>query len=93
MRVERWNARPLGIEYEGARYHVLSQGDRREDIFIDDGDRKRFAETLNEAATRAGWHVHAYCLIGRTPMTLRCIAATLHMGSWPYVSTCSTCRE
>jgi putative transposase len=45
--------RAMRIEYEGGRYHVLSRGDRREDIFFDDGDRKRFVETLGEAATRA----------------------------------------
>ena len=55
--------RPLRIEYEGARYHLLSRGDRREDIVFDDVDRKRFVETLGEAAARAGWQVHAYCLM------------------------------
>jgi hypothetical protein len=53
----------MRIEYEGARYHVLSRGDRREDIVFDDGDRKRFVETLGEAATRANWQVHAFCLM------------------------------
>ena len=55
--------RPLRIVYEGARYHLLSRGDRREDIVFDDADRKRFVETLGEAAARAGWQVHAYCLM------------------------------
>ena len=32
-------ARPLRIEYAGALYHVTSRGDRREDIYFDDGDR------------------------------------------------------
>jgi putative transposase len=30
-------ARPIRIEYAGALYHVTSRGDRREDIFVDDG--------------------------------------------------------
>jgi hypothetical protein len=34
--------RNLRIEYEGAMYHVLNRGDRREPIFRDDADRKRF---------------------------------------------------
>ena len=55
--------RPLRIEYEGARYHLLSRGDRCEDIVFDDAHRKRFVETLGEAAARAGWQVHAYCLM------------------------------
>jgi len=55
--------RPQRIEYDGARYHVLSRGDRREDIVLDDEDRKRFVRTLGEAAVYAGWQVHAYCLM------------------------------
>lgn len=51
------------VEYEGARYHVLSRGDRREDIVLDDEDRKRFVRTLGEAAVYAGWEVHAFCLM------------------------------
>ena len=54
----------MQIEYEGARSHLLSRGDRREDIVFDDADRKRFVETLGEAAARAGWQVpYAYCLM------------------------------
>jgi hypothetical protein len=32
--------RKLRIEYQGAIYHVMSRGDRREDIFLDDVDRQ-----------------------------------------------------
>ena len=56
-------ARPLRIEYEGACYHVLSRGDRRENIFRDDTDRERFLETLAAACAKSGWQVHAYCLM------------------------------
>lgn len=31
--------RKLRVEYPGAVYHVLSRGDRREDIFLDDGEQ------------------------------------------------------
>ncbi len=57
-------ARQLRIEYAGAIYHVMSRGDRREEIFLDDEDRRRFLRTLGEACERAGWQVHAYCLMG-----------------------------
>jgi hypothetical protein len=30
----------MRVEYAGAIYHVMSRGDRREDIFVDDVDRK-----------------------------------------------------
>ncbi len=32
-------ARQLRIQYEGAIYHLMSRGDRREEIFRDDLDR------------------------------------------------------
>ena len=57
-------ARALRMEYPGAIYHVMSRGDRREAIFGDDADRKRFVETLGEACAKTDWQVHAYCLMG-----------------------------
>ena len=56
-------ARKLRVEYPGAIYHVMSRGDRREPIFKDDTDRKRFVETLGEACAKTGWRVHAWCLM------------------------------
>ena len=47
--------RPLRIEYEGARYHVMSRGDRREDIVSDDKDRHQFLRALGEACQKTGW--------------------------------------
>jgi hypothetical protein len=40
--------RPLRIQYAGARYHVMSRGDRREAIFYDDADRKLFLDLLGQ---------------------------------------------
>jgi hypothetical protein len=40
--------RALRIEYPGAIYHVLSRGDRREEIFRDDEDRARFVSALQQ---------------------------------------------
>ena len=56
-------ARQLRIEYEGAIYHVINRGDRREEIFRDDLDRKSFLHTLGSACGKTGWQVHAYCLM------------------------------
>src|SRR5438445_6281448 len=56
-------ARPLRIQYAGARYHVMSRGDRREAIFYDDADRMEFLRTLGQACLKTGWQVHAYCLM------------------------------
>ena len=52
--------RALRIEYPGAIYHVMNRGDRREPIFNDDLDRKRFVATLGEACAKTDWQVHAY---------------------------------
>ena len=56
-------ARQLRIEYAGAIYHVMSRGDRREAIFKDDEDRRRFLATLGEACGKTGWQVLALCLM------------------------------
>jgi REP element-mobilizing transposase RayT len=55
--------RQIRIEYPGAIYHVLNRGDRREPIFHDDFDRKRFVTTLSEVCTKTDWQAHAYCLM------------------------------
>ena len=40
--------RQLRIEYAGAIYHAMNHDDRREPIFQDDFDRKRFIATLSD---------------------------------------------
>ena len=57
--------RKLRVEYEGAIYHVMNRGDRREPIFVDDQDRELFLETLGQACAKTDWQVHAYCLMGK----------------------------
>jgi putative transposase len=56
-------ARKVRVEFEGAAYHVMCRGDRRENIFEDDLDRARFLQTLGEVCQRTGWKIHAYCLM------------------------------
>jgi REP element-mobilizing transposase RayT len=55
--------RQLRIQYEGAIYHLMSRGDRRDEIFRDDLDRRSFLQTLGVACQKSGWQVHAYCLM------------------------------
>ncbi len=52
------------IEYDGAVYHVMSRGNRQEEVYRDDTDRVLFLETLTEVCARTGWIVHAYVLMG-----------------------------
>jgi REP element-mobilizing transposase RayT len=56
-------ARKLRIQFPGAIYHVMSRGNRREDIFHDDLDRESFLQTLADTCAKTGWQVHAFCLM------------------------------
>ncbi len=56
-------SRPLRIEFAGALYHVMARGNQRQVIFGEDGDYRRFLETLGEACRKTGWRVHAYVLM------------------------------
>ncbi len=53
--------RPLRLEYAGALYHVTSRGDRREDIYLDDDNRKEWLQVLAYVCSRYNWVIHAYC--------------------------------
>ena len=41
--------RKLRVPYSGAVYNGMNRGDRREDIFQSDNDRRLFLETLGQA--------------------------------------------
>jgi len=56
-------ARALRLEYCGALYHVTSRGDRREDIYEDDIDRRDFPSLLAEVCDTSNWDCHGYCLM------------------------------
>ena len=46
------------MEYPGAIYHVMDRGDRRENIFQSDHDRRLFLENLGQAIEKPverGW--------------------------------------
>ena|SRR5450759_1904503 len=49
--------RQLRIEYEGAIYHVMSRGDRREEIVSGGEDRALWLKTLEEACAKCEWQV------------------------------------
>ena len=53
-------ARKARVEFEGALYHVMDRGDRREPIFRASADRQSREcgiETLAEACAKIGWQV------------------------------------
>jgi REP element-mobilizing transposase RayT len=56
-------SRPLRIEFPDALYHVTSRGDRREDIFEDDDDRRAFLGTLAQVVAQFNCICYAWCLM------------------------------
>ena len=56
-------ARPLRLEFAHALHHVTSRGNRREDIFHNDTDRRAWLGVLAQVCKRFNWVVHAYCLM------------------------------
>ena len=51
------------IEFEGATYHVMARGNRREAIVLNDSDREMFVKTFGEASKKAGFDVFAWVLL------------------------------
>ena len=56
-------SRAWRIQYEGAYYHLLSRGNEGRDIFMDNGDRIVFLDTVGEMSKRFEVDVHAYVLM------------------------------
>ena len=44
-------ARPLRIEFPNALYHVISRGDGRDDIYLDDNYRNNFLAVLDQVTS------------------------------------------
>jgi putative transposase len=56
-------ARQLRIEYEHAFYHVISRGERRENIFSCQEDKDKFLKKLAETVEKYKLFLHAYVLM------------------------------
>jgi REP element-mobilizing transposase RayT len=55
--------RQARVEVAGATYHVTSRGNRRQPIFEDVLDRRRYLSLLGDVFARHGWRCLAYCLM------------------------------
>jgi len=55
-------ARPIRLEFAGARYHITSRGNRREAIYEQDNDREKFLTILSDICEQYYWVYYAYCL-------------------------------
>ncbi len=56
-------ARRPRVHFAGALYHVISRGNRRQGIFRDEKDLKRFLVQLSDCKTRYAFHLYAYALM------------------------------
>ena len=56
-------ARALRVEIAGGAYHVVSRGNGRQPIYVDDADRRAFIEVATEVRSRYGWRWLTYCLM------------------------------
>ena len=50
----------LRLQDAGAIYHLLSRGNRRDQIFLHDVDRHDFIKTLADACQTTGWRGRRY---------------------------------
>ena len=56
--------RRLRIESDGAIYHVMARGNRRQDIVQEDPDRQRLDDDLRRTVTHRGWELLAFAIMG-----------------------------
>ena len=51
------------LELAGGIFHITARGNRKHDIFVDDGDRHIFLHLFAATVGHCGWRCHAYCLM------------------------------
>lgn len=56
-------SRKQRIWYPGAIYHIMSRGNRKNDIFRDDTDHRFFLERLKTITEQHSCKLHAVCLM------------------------------
>ena len=58
-------ARRPRIRFPGALYHVIAKGNRRQDVFLDEQDLKKFLAGFLDFMGRQPFLLHAYILNNR----------------------------
>src|ERR1700674_2533371 len=87
-------ARQVRIQFEGAVYHVMARGDRRESIIGGDKDRRMFIETFGEACEKTGLLVDAWVLMSNHyHLVLRTLAASMSAISFGVTSSAVATRQ
>ena len=57
-------ARPHRLQASGAHYHLISRGNGRQTVYLDDADRWYFLSIAERVRARFDWGILAYCLMG-----------------------------
>jgi putative transposase len=74
-------ARPLRFGFPGAIYHIISRGNDREDISLDDKDREVFLSVLTDTVDRYNWLCYVCCLMdNHYHLLIETPAPTLSLG-------------
>ena len=55
--------RKIRLWFPGAIYHIMSRGNHKHDIFLDEEDRHRYMASLLEARKEYDFNLFAYCLM------------------------------
>lgn len=55
--------RPLRIKFPSAIYHIVSRGNRKQQIYLDDNNRLLFLDLLSYVTKTYNWDCYAYCLM------------------------------
>lgn len=55
--------RPLRADFAGATHHIIARGNRKQEIFLDASDYRKFLTLLGEIADELSWSVLSYCLM------------------------------
>ena len=50
-------------EFEPGLYHAYARGNRKQAIYLDDHDRRRYLALLARTVEKTGWRCLAYCLM------------------------------
>jgi len=58
-------ARKSRVHLPGGLYHVISRGNQRQDIFLDDRDRTAYLSYLSERKDRYSIQLYAYALMSK----------------------------
>ncbi len=56
-------ARPPRIEFPGAFYHIIVRGNQRQNIFIDDKDRRKYLSRVQSYKTKLKFILYSYVLM------------------------------